>query len=715
MNAEAVTRFGTDLPVPLLWVTALVFVSGVALALIELRRARKQKWLVFATNLLALASLTLAIVRPTRVTAKESVLGAKVLVLADQSLSMELTYAGAGRLAERNQVIEQLLQTRPDVRFETRGFGAQALASYTSLTAKDAKSDLGTAIEKVAESTTEPPKAIVVVSDGRVEVNAAAAAKLRVPIHTVAIGKDDPVDLSIRSVESSRVAVAHAPTPVRVRVGCSGGIKCSDLVVTAKELREDGSPALLATGSVSPGENGEATLELKLVLDRSGTRIVEFSVSAAAGDQIPENNRRLIPFVVTRERVRILHVAGQPTSDVSALRRWLKGNRALDVIAFFILRSTYDNPRASQDDLALIPFPVDELFHDHLPSFDAVVLQDFDAQPYGLTKHLPTLAKYVEAGGGLVMIGGSNAFTAGGYGNTPLARVLPVSFEKHGETETSEPFVARATPMGERIPLLGPLRALQLPALPPFPGANLVGSDPQSLVLWEHPTRKDAQGKNLPVLAIAEKGNGRSLALTVDGTYRLAFSEEGGRAAGRGYGALWDGLMGWLMRDPRFESADILMPGCIAGVPTQLKIRSALGPIAEAKVDVLSLDGARTKVFSTKTTGEGLTLPALPEGGYVLRADVGAGILARLDFACERGGDEWADPRLGAAKLAELAKATGGDAVGSEGLGRLTLPKATRVTSERSSQAWLPAWLLGALAALLAGIHWYVRRLYGFA
>jgi hypothetical protein len=169
------------------------------------------------------------------------------------------------------------------------------------------------------------------------------------------------------------------------------------------------------------------------------------------------------------------------------------------------------------------------------------------------------------------------------------------------------------------------------------------------------------------------------------------------------------------MRDPRFESADILMPACIAGVPTQLKIRSALGPIAEAKVDVLSLDGARAKVFSTKTTGEGLTLPALPEGGYVLRADVGAGILARLDFACERGGDEWADPRLGAAKLAELAKATAGDAVGSGSLERLTLPKATRVTSERSSQAWLPAWLLGALAALLAGIHWYVRRLYGFA
>jgi hypothetical protein len=127
------------------------------------------------------------------------------------------------------------------------------------------------------------------------------------------------------------------------------------------------------------------------------------------------------------------------------------------------------------------------------------------------------------------------------------------------------------------------------------------------------------------------------------------------------------------------------------------------------------LDGSRTKVLSTQTTGESLTLPALPEGGYVLRADVGAGVLARLDFACERGGDEWADSRLGRAKLTELAKASGGDAVDSGGLAQLNLPKAVRVTSERSSEAWLPAWLLGAIAALLAGIHWYARRLYGFA
>ncbi|MBC7052258.1 hypothetical protein G6O46_24935, partial [Salmonella enterica subsp. enterica serovar Enteritidis] len=89
--------------------------------------------------------------------------------------------------------------------------------------------------------------------------------------------------------------------------------------------------------------------------------------------------------------------------------QWLKSDASVDVVAFFILRTQSDTPNARQEDLSLIPFPVDELFTEHLPSFDAVVLQDFDAQPYGLERHLPQLARYVRAGGGLIMVGGQNS------------------------------------------------------------------------------------------------------------------------------------------------------------------------------------------------------------------------------------------------------------------------------------------------------------------
>ena len=57
------------------------------------------------------------------------------------------------------------------------------------------------------------------------------------------------------------------------------------------------------------------------------------------------------------------------------------------------------------------------------------MLQDFDAQPYGLEKYLPNVERYVRGGGGLVMVGGQNSFVAGGYAGTPLARVLPVELD----------------------------------------------------------------------------------------------------------------------------------------------------------------------------------------------------------------------------------------------------------------------------------------------
>ena len=67
-----------------------------------------------------------------------------------------------------------------------------------------------------------------------------------------------------------------------------------------------------------------ATVELSITLERAGPRLVEVSIEPPEGDTIPENNTRILTFSVTRDRLRLLHVAGRPTYDVRALRMWLK-------------------------------------------------------------------------------------------------------------------------------------------------------------------------------------------------------------------------------------------------------------------------------------------------------------------------------------------------------------------------------------------------------
>src|SRR6185436_12583537 len=150
-------------------------------------------------------------------------------------------------------------------------------------------------------------------------------------------------------------------------------------------------------------------------------------------------------------------------------------------------------------------FTVDELFSQHLPSFDAVVLQDFDAAPYGLTKHLPSLARYVDKGGGLIMVGGPDAFGPGHYAGTELARVLPVELDPAARASGVDlaSFVPRITEAGRAAPVLAPLRALIGEDLPDMPGTNVVqDARASATVLLEHPTRTTKSGAPMPILAL---------------------------------------------------------------------------------------------------------------------------------------------------------------------------------------------------------------------
>ncbi len=466
--------------------------ASFVMLLIEMRRRERGGSLIATTGFFAVLALLAAVLRPARVSARETVVGARVLVLADTSRSMALPGdGGRTRGAARDDAISRLEASGPNTRLVVLGFGdgapapLQPTAPGTAAIAQAPRSDLGAALRALAMSAEEHPAAVVVVSDGRLDdppENASEAnlkalgALLHVPIATVATARDDPPDASVRRVSAAGAAVAHVPLPVRVEVGCAGGLACNELTVSARELRDDGPPAVLATG-VAHVKDGKAALDLTIVLDRAGARIVEIAVSPQPGDTIPENDRRFVTFDVTRDRVRLLHVAGRPTNDVRALRQWIKSDASVDVVAFFILRTQRNDVRASQNDLALIPFPVDELFQEHLPSFDAIVLQDFDAQPYGLEKYLENIRGYVRRGGGLIMVGGENSFVAGGYAGTPLADVLPVALDGSSAASSADrsPFAPEWTPEGIASPLLSPLRAVVGDELPQMPGANVLG------------------------------------------------------------------------------------------------------------------------------------------------------------------------------------------------------------------------------------------------
>ncbi|HVU01181.1 MAG TPA: glutamine amidotransferase [Polyangiaceae bacterium] len=712
----------------------VVLAASLVLLVLETRHRERSARGVVVTGILALALLAGAILRPVRVSVLGTRVGPKVVVLVDGSrrlLIPEKDRAGT-RFDEAIASVRALGKRFRDARVTTLEFGsgpATPLSTDPGAARPTAKeSDLPAALGSITDVVGERPSAIVVVSDGRLSnpsgdaVSAEALGRLGVPVHTVAIGDRAPADASIRSVRAAGAAVAHQPLALTIEVGCSGGLPCKLVPVTVTELRSGVEPALLAAGEAKV-EDGVGKLELSVTLDRAGARILQVSIEPPEGDEVPENDHRLLTFAVARDRVRLLHLAGRPTYDVRALRRWLKSDEAVDVVAFFILREGgkgQDDPNADERDLALIEFPVTELFTTHLPSFDAVILQDIDAVQYKLDQHLPRLARYVESGGGLIMVGGPSSFAGGNYARTPLDSVLPVGQVAGDEVVDPAPFTPVYTPAGLAAPVTRALRDLLGPELPVMHGTNLLGAvRPGAIVLLEHPHLL-AGGSPMPVLALGEAGDGRAIALSVDDTHQLAFSELAAKVAGRAYGALWDGLLGWLMRDARYEAARVELPeDCVAGEPTKLRVTRLPGMDGPVEAWIEPLAAEKGEPVKLVAEGGGavvdVPVPKLAEGGYTARVRVGASPPTRHDFACERGGPAWSDSRPDPERLQRIASVTGGRAVRPAEVESIPVPEATEVAAERHVTPVLPPWAWSLASAVVLGAHWVSRRRAGLS
>jgi uncharacterized membrane protein len=711
-------------------ITVLVS-AWVVFLFVELRRREGARLATALTGVLAALFVLFAVLRPERVTTRGNRLGPRVLVLLDQSRRMRLPAEATERRDVAVRAARALVEHWPGARLKVLGFADGALEPVTLSDASQARralgeeSDLAAALEKLAAEPGERPAAVVVVSDGRLSRPAAATddaalarslGNLGVPIHTVRVAERQLADASVRKVTSAGAAVAHQPLVLKVTVGCGGGLACASVPVSIHELRKDAPPSLLSQGTAQAA-SGEATVDLEVVIDRAGQRIIEIAIAAPPGDRVPENDRRIVALDVTRERVRLLHVAGRPTYDVRQLRLWLKANEAVDLIGFFILRTQGDDPNVGdeQNELSLIPFPVDELFTEHLPSFDAIVLQDIDAVEYKLDRYLAALENYVL---GLIMVGGPSAFAGGRYQGSPLERVLPVALPRDGEPYDLRGVAPRATDAGREAPLLRGMRDLLGDELPEMEGSNSVGrARPGAVVLWEHPGRKVGETP-MPLLALGETGDGRTVALAVDGTHELAFSALAERTSGRAYGALWDGLFGWLMRDPRYELGRVSVAGpCIVGEPTVFELVRPPGSVGEMVLEIEALGTVKGKTIERKVRDARVTIEPglLVEGGHSARLRVGAAPPTRFDFACERGGIALEDSRPDPERLKRIAQSAHGQSTAAADVKSLPEPPATLVTVERKTSPWLPSWAWALAAAVALGAHWLTRRRTGLS
>jgi len=487
---------------------------------------------------------------------------------------------------------------------------------------------------------------------------------------------------------------------------------------------------------------GSTTTHVTFALTPShvGKRVYEISTPIDDDEAVRTNNTRAFVLRVIRDKIRVLQVAGQPSWDVRALRRLLKQNPNVDLISFFILRTHEDLHPVAQAEMSLIPFPTHELFGEQLPSFDLIILQNFNYGPYEIGRYLENIRRYVADGGGLIMVGGPLSFSSGGYAGTPVADALPVELLPNSLPPArlldSRMFRPRLTRDGKTHPITT-LRYADAnntaawSALVPLAGINLVrGAKRDATVLAVHPTLTTATGDRMPLLVAGSYRRGRALAVMTDSSWRWGFVAAARPGDdGRSYDTLWDNAIRWAIQDPNLRTLHVETDASTyyAGDPIRIDVR-LLGRDYKPRAGEVSLEVARADdgaghpaaaraTVTTSTTGQAShQLTGLAAGVYRVEASAKAGgraVEAQDLFVIRTGSVELDRPEADPTALARIAAVTGGRFL--DDVDRLPQdlplapPRAVRVDRRANVELWSQPWLL-VIALSLLGIEWGLRQ-----
>ena len=527
-------------------------------------------------------------------------------------------------------------------------------------------------------------------------------------------------------------AFLHGTIPVEATVEATG-LAGRDATVALKVADESAPGGWREAGRVKRRiEKDLETFPVKLSAPAGALGTSRLRLVASGGGR--ERSREFRVETV-RQKYRIMYLAGRPSAEYSALREFLKADPNHELVSFVILRNP-ENPSPAPDrELSLIPFPVDEIFGRALPQFDLFILENFSAARFRLpAQYLEALKRFVASGGALLVKGGDNAFSAGGYKNSPLEEVLPVVLSARSPDFVPGLFSPRPGP--PEHPLVRLYETAELSqrawaALPPLDGwGRFAAVRAGAAILASHPAQTTDDGRPLPVAAVRPYGRGKVMMISTDSSWRWRLGAAADPDAAGFYARFWTRAVQYLtgsldLSKVKFAPLPDRVP---PREPARLSLRvfdEGFGPAPAADTRVSAAwtgpDG-RTREVAARETEPGayaIELTGLVPGSHRVRAT--ARVRGRawggdeVRFAWEPAQEEPMDRGW----LAKAAEAGGGrffdlsTARPEELLDLLPPPRPREETVRRLRPFASPLWL--ALAGLLFVLEWALRRRSGHA
>ncbi len=763
------------------WLWPVVGAVGLAVGLVVVtyvlaawpRRLRVSAGVLKA---LGLVLLLVCLIEPlwsrTRVAPGENLF----LVLVDNSASLQINDAGGART--RGESMQRLLgddttdwQVRLAQDFDVRRYTFDSrIASADRLDglAFDGEgSALSGALSTLADRFAERPVAgVLLFTDGNAtdwSADASRALSDFAPVYPVRQFDDDPAaaDIGIGSVSVTQTSFEDAPVTIQADVTTTGG---GAEQIIGQLLDADG--ALVEEVRESLSHDGTPTaLRFQLKPDAAGLNFYRVQVTGDGPDAANEatllNNERLIVVDRGGGPFRVLYVSGRPNWEFKFLRRAVEDDDQVELVgliriakkeAKFDFRGragessnplfrgfdedrdeeteSYDEPvivrLGTSDETELrggFPKTKEELYE-----YDALILDDVEAEFFTSDQH-SLIERFVsERGGGLLMLGGPGAYRHGGYAGTPIEDVLPVYLDRGpappgpGEHRLAltrdgwlQPWVRlRDTELDEEE---------RLSAMPGFYTLSRVRDEkPAARVLA---TVTDRAGETAPALVAQQYGDGRCAALLIGDLWRWSLKRP--EQDEDDLAKAWRQMVRWLVADVP-ERIEANIEESEAGASTALRIS-----VRVRNEEFAPQDNAAVKVTIRAPDAEPLVLDAEPsleaaglfETTYVPREPGAyrAAVVAmdengievgrsEIGWTSEPEAEEFRTIAVNNELLDTIAEQTGGELIPADELLEFveTLPtRRAPVTQAVMNPLWHTPWVLLLAIACLAG-EWGLRR-----
>jgi hypothetical protein len=626
-QAISALRFDPLLPVWLL--TALGVLALLSLAPALWRRARGVLWRIagFAVILLWLAGPRL--VQETRETLPD--VG---LLVVDQTASMQI--GDRARLANA---------TAAAIQSQAAKLRDLELRTITVPEHGDAGDRLFGAVDQaLADIPRSRFAGTIAITDGQIH-DIPATPPDGAPLNVLIPAKGEETDRRLRIIEAPGYGLVGHSVTLRVVV--------EDLGVTHSLLsgpgtarltiRHDGEPPTVESVPVGREQ------QIEVPITRAGPTVVELSADALPGEVSTLNNRAVVEINGVRDRLRVLLISGEPHPGERTWRRLLKADPSVDLVHFTILRPPEKDDLTPLNELALIAFPVRELFVDKLSEFDLIILDRFQNRGLLPLAYIANIARYIRDGGALLLSAGPEFSGTTSLAATPLGAVLPAAPASR-DTVVNEAFRPMVTPLGARHPVTEDLTGANVPGQP--------GSEPTWGSWYRRIEPIDVHGEVLmqapdgaPLLVVDRVGKGRSALLLSDQIWLWSRGHQGGGPQAE----LLRRIAHWLMQEPELE--ENALTAKVAGGKLTIERRS-LEPATSADAVVTDPDGTTRTVKLTDTAPgrAGATLAATTPGVWQVASN------GTTTYAAAGAADplELSDLRATATLVSKLVHLSGG-------------------------------------------------------